>query len=47
MLPQLEVVVNTNGASAGAGVITVAPGQKIFDVLNNVQIKVSYCLLSH
>lgn len=47
MLPQLEVVVNTNGAGAGAGIISVAPGQKIFDVLNNVQIKVSCCLFSH
>lgn len=44
MLPQLEVVINTNGAGAGAEVLTFFPGAKIFQTLNNVQIKVCCCV---
>jgi hypothetical protein len=40
VLPQLEVVVNTNGAGAGAEVPAFFPGQKVFQTLNNIQIKV-------
>jgi hypothetical protein len=42
VLPQLEVVINTNGADAGLSVIAVAPGEKIFRIspLNKIQIKV-------
>ncbi len=40
ILPQLEVVINTNGAGAGSGILTFTPGVKIFQTLSNVQIKV-------
>ena len=37
--PLLEIIINTNGAG-GSDVVTFTPGQKVFEVLNNVQIKV-------
>jgi len=40
VLPQLEIIVNTNGAGSGLEVISFAAGQQVFAVLNNVQIKV-------
>ena len=37
--PVLEVVVNTNGAG-GSGVVAFSPGERVFQVLNNVQVQV-------